>query len=281
MTHILIATLGISPQVVTISIDLLARRGYRIGEVVTIYSSNPRVDAAVERLAEALHEMRITVHRPIKVIGEQGVVNDIRNEADIAAFLKIIYREVQAYKRAGHQLHLLIAGGRKVMSAYALVVAQLLFDEADYVWHLFSEAWERTGDTRMHLDTADEAALIPIPIIRWTSMTPAAMELVLSDDPWQALNQQEKLQQRERDLRLGAFLRGLSPAHRSIIQLLATGLDNASIAKQRSRSINTVTKQVAAIYDQWRTFFGLPNNAYVRDQIISEMATFFLRYKDF
>ena len=46
---------------------------------------------------------------------------------------------VLAEKRAGHLVYLSIASGRKPMTVYGMVAAQLLFDEDDRVWHLLSE----------------------------------------------------------------------------------------------------------------------------------------------
>ncbi len=42
-------------------------------------------------------------------------------------------------KRKNYRVHLSVAGGRKVMAALRMVVAQLLFDEDDSVWYLLSE----------------------------------------------------------------------------------------------------------------------------------------------
>jgi DNA-directed RNA polymerase specialized sigma24 family protein len=129
----------------------------------------------------------------------------------------------------------------------------------------------------MHVEPGDYAILVPVPVLRWTPMTSIVTDLVLTNDPWQVINRQQELQQREHDQRLRAFLRGLTEAQRQVARLLAAGLDNKAIAVRRGASVNTVTKQVSAIYEEWRTFLGLPEGASVRDQVVAELAGYFAR----
>ncbi|GAB4532367.1 MAG: hypothetical protein Kow0063_12830 [Anaerolineae bacterium] len=275
--EVLIATLGVSPQIVTISLDLLQARGCHIHEVVSVYTDDEKVREALARLDEELKRMGGVRHHPLLITGDAGAVRDFWTEADATALLQTLYREVKARKQAGNRLHLLIAGGRRVMSAYGLVVAQLLFDEEDRAWHLFSDFWQPGGDIKMHAGPGDRALLVPVPVLRWTPTASLTADLVLSDDPWQVIHRQQELQQRERDLHVGAFLRSLTRAQREVAYLLAEGLDNRTIAARRGAALNTVTKQVSAIYAQWRVFFGLPEAAPVRDQVVAELAGYLAR----
>jgi len=43
--------------------------------------------------------------------------------------MRTVYRVVLAEKRVGRIVRLSIAGGRKTMAAYGMIVAQLLFDD--------------------------------------------------------------------------------------------------------------------------------------------------------
>jgi CRISPR-associated protein Csx14 len=275
--EILMATLGVNPQIITISLDLLAKQGCQIDEVVSIYTDNEFVKEALAQLDTELQRLGGLLHRPVLISSETGSIRDFLTEADATALLQTLYREVKAYKQAGWRIHFMIAGGRRVMSAYALVVAQLLFDETDRVWHLFSDFWQENRDRKMHVEPGDYAILVPVPVLRWTPMTSIVTDLVLTNDPWQVINRQQELQQREHDQRLRAFLRGLTEAQRQVARLLAAGLDNKAIAVRRGASVNTVTKQVSAIYEEWRTFLGLPEGASVRDQVVAELAQYFAR----
>jgi CRISPR-associated protein Csx14 len=275
--EVLIATLGVNPQIVTISLDLLQTQGCHIAEVVSIYTDNDKVKESLAQLDEELGRMGGPPHRPVIIAGRDGPVSDFWTEADATALLRTLYREIKAYKQTGWRVHLMIAGGRRVMSAYALVVAQLLFDEADRAWHLFSDFWQQGRDRKMHVESGDHAILVPVPVLRWTPMANIVADWVFSDDPWQVIERQQELQQRERDLRLQAFLKGLPAAQREVARLLSEGLDNQTIAARRHKSVHTVTKQVSVIYEEWRTFFGLPDRAPVRDQIVAELAGHFAR----
>lgn len=275
--EVLIATLGVNSQIVTISLDLLPGQGCQVDEVVSIYTANREVEEALARLEAELRRMVGPPHRPVLITGESGPIRDFLTEADATALLQTLYREIKSYKQAGWRVHLMIAGGRRVMSAYALVTAQLLFDEDDRAWHLFSDFWQQDRDRKMHMEPGDNARLVPVPVLRWTPMAAVATDLALTGDPWQVIERQQELQRRERDLRLRAFLRGLTGAQRQVAGLLAAGLDNKAIAARRSASVNTVTKQISAIYDEWRVFFGLPEGAPVRDQVVAELAGYFAR----
>lgn len=275
--EILIGTLGFSPQIITITLDLLRQEGYRIDEVVAVYTDNERVKLALARLEDELARLGGPPHRAIVAADEKGPIRDFLAETDAKALLRTLYQEVKACKNSGRRVHLTLAGGRRVMSAFVLVVAQLLFDENDRAWSLFSEFWEKGQNPKMHLESGDYAQLVPVPVLRWTPMMTMGADLAFSGDPWQVLERQHELEQREKDQRIRAFLRGLHPAQQEIARLLAVGLDNHAVAVRRGKSINTVTKQVSVIYQEWRNFFNTPPEAPVRDQIVAELSGYFAR----
>ncbi len=276
--EVLIATLGENPQVVIHSLELLQAQGYHIDEVVSVYTSGQTVEAALARLDEALQKPGSPSHEPVLVTGEAGPVYDFWTEADVTALLQTLYREVKVRKQAGRHIHLMLTGP-KVVSTYALVVAQLLFDTDDQAWHLFSASEPSVGGLEDKGGADDRTMLVSVPVLRWTPMATMTTGLAPVDDPWQVINRQQELQQREHDIRLRAFLQNLPRAQRDVARLLAEGLDNRAIAARRGASINTVPKQISAIYTAWRSFFGLPDNAHVRNQIAVELAAYFTRQK--
>ena len=97
-------------------------------------------------------------------------------------YIKAVLNE----KREGRVVHLSIAGGRKVMSVYGMAVAQLLFDDDDRVWHLVSEDILQRED-RLHARPGERVVLVPVPVLRWSMVSPVMTELVLREDPWEAL----------------------------------------------------------------------------------------------
>lgn len=279
--EVLLAMVGVNPQIVTISLDLLhTTEDVDVDEVASVYTDNEWVKDAVKRLDEELTQSQGPPHRSILIGGRDHPVEDFLTKQDAVLLFRTLHREIKAYKQANWRIHLSIAGGRRVMSAYALVVAQLLFDEDDRCWHLFSDFWQRDRDRKMRLEPGDHAILVPVPVLRWSPMATMAADFAFSDDPWQVIEQQQLLQQRERDVRVQAFLKSLPRAQQAVARLLAEGLDNQTIANRRHKSVHTVKKQVSNIFAEWRGFLGLPENASVRDQVVAELAGYFARQGD-
>ena len=95
--------------------------------------------------------------------------------------------------RAGGLAHLSIAGGRKTMSVYGMVVAQLLFDDGDRVWHVLSEGRQPGNERVMHARPGDTVSLLPVPVLRWSSVSLVMTELAVREDPREAIRAQRFL----------------------------------------------------------------------------------------
>jgi len=275
--EVLVATLGVSPQTITISLDLLQEKGHHISEVISVYTDNDKVKEALQAVEAELERSGGPPHRAVMIGAPEHPVDDFLTEVDSTVLLRTLYREIKALKEAGCRIHLSIAGGRRVMSAYALVVAQLLFDEHDRAWHLFSDFWQKDRNRKMRLEPGDHAVLVPVPVLRWSPMVTKIVDWNFSDDPWQVIERQQEFQQREHDLRLQSFLKTLPRVQQNVARLLAEGLNNEAIAARRNKSVHTVKKQVSEIFAEWRVFFDLPEDAPVRDQIVAELSGYFAR----
>jgi CRISPR-associated protein (TIGR02584 family) len=142
MTHIaFIATLGDQPQVVTTALDLLLdllrARGIRaIDEVFVVHTQPPPGDAnnAVQQAIETLKiELRAyTRSGHLKksswdalADGENNPISDVTTPSEADAVYRTLRDRVGALKRAGWQVHLCAAGGRKGMTAFAMSVAHM------------------------------------------------------------------------------------------------------------------------------------------------------------
>jgi len=188
-----VATLGVKPQVVTLALDELLNRGMPIDRAVVIHTDDS-IDGmreSVGRLREEASSYYSRLDRPVEFrfvpIERDGrVVSDILTEEDAGAAFRAIYKAVLNEKREGRVVHLSIAGGRKVMSVYGMAVAQLLFDDDDRVWHLVSEDILQRED-RLHARPGERVVLVPVPVLRWSMVSPVMTELVLREDPWEAL----------------------------------------------------------------------------------------------
>jgi len=275
--QVLVATLGSEPQVVTLALDLLVAKGYAIGEVMVVHTVGEAVRPALAVLEREFAVPGACGYHSVPVEGDNGPVVDIVSESDTAALLRTLYRVVLAEKRAGRLVHLSIAGGRKPMAVYSMVVAQLLFDEDDRVWHLLSEGWQPGDERVMHVRPGDKVWLVPVPVLRWTESAAAIAALMAQDDPWAAIRQQQELTQTQAMRRRGEFLcHWLSPAEREVVELLVReGLDNVGIARRLHKSGHTVANQLTRVYAKLHEFLGFPEAITGRSVLIAELAPYF------
>ncbi|MCC7355174.1 MAG: CRISPR-associated protein Csx14 [Anaerolineae bacterium] len=275
--QVLIATLGTEPQVITLVLDLLRAKGYPVAEVIVIHTTGDAVRPALNGLAVEFSDPRTCPFRLAPIQDERGPVADIVTETDTMALLRTLYRTVLGEKRAGRLVHLSIAGGRKPMAVYGMVVSQLLLDENDRVWHLLSEGW-RPGDERvMHPQPGLSTSLVPVPVLRWSTISPALTELALRDDPWEAIQAQRTMQQEDDRRRKRDFLEYvLTPAERRAVRLASQGLDNAAIARQLGKSEKTINNQFTGIYQKLHEWRGYRTDVPVsRSVLVAEFAPYF------
>jgi CRISPR-associated protein Csx14 len=275
--QILIATLGAEPQVVTLALDLLQAKGYAIAEVIALHTIGDAVRPALARLREEFIPSGACRFREVSVHGAGGPVADIVSDEDVAALLRTMYRTVLAEKRAGRSIHLSIAGGRKPMAVCGMVVAQLLFDEDDRVWHLLTEGWRPGAERTMHIRPGDRVSLVPVPVLRWSSVSPVMTELALREDPWEAIQAQKSMKQEEDRRRKREFVDHLlTPAEREVVRLACQGLDNAAIGRELHKSEKTVANQFTAIYAKLHEWRGFREDVPVsRTVLVAEFSAYF------
>jgi CRISPR-associated protein Csx14 len=275
---VLIAPMSTKPQLLTIALDLLLEQRENVREVVILHTTLDRraTCASVTRLGEEFPESYPHVRlRPICLCDERGIpLRDIDSEPASREAFRVLYREVKAAKQDNCRVHLSIAGGRKIIAVYAMAVAQLLFDPDDRVWHLFSVP-SLIESKALH-PQPDEAALIPVPVLRWSEISPALTDLVLSDDPFEALRRQEELLQADAVRLAREFVeRELSPAEREVVQLVVhDGLTDAEIAELTCRSVKTVGHHLSSTYQKARAYFGLARAD--RHTLTSLLATYYI-----
>ena len=272
----LVATIGVEPQVVTLTLDALLQRHFPVTCVYVLHPSeqNPAIANAVQKLRQEREFYRdMNISWLFKCIREgEYCPSDFSTEQDVALLLRVIYRTVKDLKRKGYRIHLSIAGGRKVMTAMGMVVAQLLLDEHDYVWHLLSEG-PLLQSKAMHAQKSDKVALVPVPVLRWSLLPSTVQEILLWDDPYRAIERQRQLQQRHRWQLLNSFWQKLTSAEREVVRALVQYSEKAEVlAKRLNRSPKTVRNQLQSVYAKYRDHFDLPNTVKVRDRLISDLA---------
>lgn len=130
--NVLIATLGLSPAVVSETAIKLETEGTILDRIVVVHTDDPRV---WEKRTKS--EIGIGLSDLIKYYadnkGNSGFVQavslgreDILSLEDNKDLLRILVKTIDSYQKQGFKVHVTIAGGRKTMSAMAQFAACLM-----------------------------------------------------------------------------------------------------------------------------------------------------------
>ncbi len=282
MKSMLVAPVGSKPQLVTIALDLLRQRGETIREVVVLHTTldRPVTRASIARLGKEFPRAYAGVHlRPICLCDDRGIpLADVDSAPSAREAFRVLYREIKAAKQSRRRVHLSIAGGRKIIAVYGMTVAQLLFDSNDRVWHISSDP-ALVASKALH-PRPGQSTLIRVPVLRWSDVSPSLTDLILSDDPFDALKRQEELLRADA-LRLARLFveQSLTPSERDVVRLVVReGLTDAQIAEQTSRSSKTVGHHLSSAYRKARVTFELRHAD--RHTLTSLLSTYYYTLND-
>jgi CRISPR-associated Csx14 family protein len=260
----LIATLGSESQVVTLALDLLAQRGRDQNRVIVVHTSpdTPVIAQALSRLAAEMQThpaYKAITYAPMPIADVLGnPLTDVENREGSETCFRTIYQILRAIKREGHHVDLCLAGGRKAMSAYAMVAAQLLFEEDDRLWHLVSYG-RLLVDKRMHAGPNDETALIELPVLRYGDVSPMLSSVADADDPFEAVQRSETRARALHMKRARQFVNDVltEAERRTVIALVREGLSDTQLAEKFTLSVKTIQTQLSAAYRKAAEFFEL------------------------
>ncbi|GHO88889.1 CRISPR-associated ring nuclease [Dictyobacter formicarum] len=143
--HVLLATLGGQPQVVTFTLDLLLKE-FPISTVMVLHPST-----TTEKLQRSYNQLQAeftgdhysaagrTIHFRPQVLSMDGeAIEDIVDDLHADATLETIHQVITDLKRQGYHIHLSVTGGRRLMALLAISVAALNFDRHDHIWHIYT-----------------------------------------------------------------------------------------------------------------------------------------------
>ena len=278
------ATLGLRPAVVTGVLELLLRRGCAIRTVEVIHTAasegparSVRTEAGTAAPLETLRALfpdgtryrhpageRNCRFRSVPIEVDGRTVAELRTEHEAKAAFRTMYDVVREAKAEGARVHLSIAGGRKVMSAYGIAAAQLLFDSEDRAWHLLSTpAFEAGGG--LHPGQSD-AQLVPVPILSvGLALVGPLAALLEAHDPESVIDEQRlALRHRRRALcqdfldhmltagerrTVGVFLREVVGRRRNV--------KSAELGQLLYLSDTTVRRHLSDVYAKMQEHFDL------------------------
>ena len=274
---VLIAPVGSKPQLVTLALDLLAQAGEHVVEVVAIHTtpSRPATADALRRLTTHCRAVYAEVNlRCVCLCDDSDIpLNDVDSPIAARQAFRVLYREIRNAKTACRRVHLSIAGGRKIIAVYGMAAAQLLFDPDDRVWHLYSvpALIERQALHAM----PGEAALIHVPVLRWSEVSPTLTNLILSDDPFEAMERQDALRRSDAVRAARDFIEHeLSASERAVVALVVReGLTDAEVAERTCRSPKTVGHHLSSVYRKACACFGLSRAD--RHTLMALLSTYF------
>jgi CRISPR-associated protein Csx14 len=276
----LIATLGTEPQVVTAAFDLLCTQGENIRKVIVIHTSAslPPIASAVKTVQAAFKDLdypaRVRLDL-VPIIDEYShKVDDVDTPHSTRAAFQTIYKAVWEIKTKGGRVHLVIAGGRKTMAIFGMAAAQLLFDENDRLWHLFSSGDFLTSK-RLHPGPEDDVHLEEVPVILWSQVSPVSTALHRDQDPYQAIERVRRLQFSEKIEASRSFILGsLTAAERQVVVLLVKeSLSNLEIAQRLGLSHRTIEQHLRSVFSKAAAHWDI--DSVNRVQLVSLLTLYF------
>ncbi len=202
-------------------------------------------------------------------------LSDVETPQAAQSAFKALYQLIRSVKKRGNVIHLSIAGGRKTLALYAMVAAQLLFDENDRLWYLFSSG-DYLASKRLHPSPNDDVSLVPIPVILWSKVSPMAAQLREVDDPFEAIQRIEDLRLQEKLENAREFINGsLTQAEKRVVEILVRdGLSDVEIAERLFLSPRTVEQHLRSAYLKAAAHWGLKNVN--RAQLVALLQYFFI-----
>lgn len=284
--EVLIATLGSEAQVVTLTMELLLEMHHNLNEIIVIHTA-PQYEpvcSSLKKLKDYFQNQgdHAIPLRSVLIETSHGPVTDIVTEDQVSALFRTMFQEVLTAKTMGNCVHLSIAGGRKTMAVYGMVVGQMLFDDSDHLWHLLSMG-KVLEEKRMQMQPGDYVKLIPVPVLRWSVISPVLTDLAYSADPWEALQSQQQIVLRKEWQRKKEFINHvLTPAERQVLKMVARdALSNDAIAHLLHKSIRTVKNHLSHVYEKVHELLGFRDDLVIDRQVVTaEFAPLFVLHEN-
>lgn len=261
--HVLVATLGGQPQVVTFTLDLLLEK-FPISEVIVLHpraTSPSRLYRSLLRLSDEFignnyPSARQPIHFHSQVLEQDGrPIDDIVDDAHADGTLDTIHRLISDLKRQGYHIHLSVSGGRRLMALLALSVAVFNFDRHDHIWHIYTP--------EPLLEQAKEGAIIHAPLNSGVTLLqgPFITLGAYIHSPaysFRSAQQEQQIQMETQEHTRCTEVAGKStPAQLKVLQAFAKGLRPQQVANELGIAPVTVNTHKTALlglcHNAWNT----------------------------
>ena len=268
-THILLATLGGQPQVVTFTLDLLLNAGFPISEVIVIHpkASQPRLQRSLACLSSEFagdyyKAADRVIHFRSHVLQLDGEpINDIIDDSHADGTLDTIHQLIGDLKRQGHRIHLSVTGGRRLMSLLAIPVASFNFDRHDHIWHIYTPEHivEKVKDGKlMHVPSDAGVRLIKGQFISLGAYV---------YDPSQPFRTAQARQRTQMDAlehtRCTSVKERLTDRELDVLRAFAKGLTQQEVVKELSITTKTVDRHKTKLLDICREVWAIDPKAHI------------------
>jgi CRISPR-associated protein Csx14 len=278
--HVLVATLGGQPQIVTFTLDLLVEQGFPITDVFVIHpkaTERSRLAHSLLRLSEEFtgkpySETGRVIRFHSRALELDGVpIEDICDDPHSDGTLNTIHHLIGQLKRQGYRIHLSVTGGRRLMSLLAIPVALFNFDRYDHIWHLYTpDAIRAQADagTCMHVPLDAGIKLLRGPFI------PLGAYAYDPAQPFR-LTQEEQLLQIEAQerKRCMAVENQATPAQKKVLRAFARGLRPQQVAHDLCITLKTVNSHKTVLLDLCRQAWDIPSQDHLDYHFLSAKFT--------
>jgi CRISPR-associated protein (TIGR02584 family) len=246
MPAVYLATLGQRPEAVTIAFDLLHAH-YHYEALAVLHT-----DPVHSGIADALADLRRVcahdypdglVHLHPLAFPDGTPIIDIDDQLSAEAYHHAVLNVLYGYHQAGYALHLMVAGGRKAMSIYAMLAASLLFEPPhDRVWTVLSSEALLAQPGQFHIPPGmrEQVHMVELPL-RPARIAPGTPLDALLERP---------------QGRADAFMKKLTSAERDLVDMLRRHpyATNAQLGSMMNKSDRTIENQLGSIYDKLTGF---------------------------
>ena len=265
-THLLLATLGGQPQIVTFTLDLLLQRNIPISEVIVIHPQATQLrlkrsldilsaEFAGDRYRNGSRKIHFRSH--ILRRGNQPLT-DIVDDISANAALNTIHSLIRDLKQEPRPIiiHLSVSGGRRLMSLLAISAALLKFEHTDHIWHIYTPDDLRKAANEgaiMHVPPGSGVELIEGPFAFWGPYFPNLPQYA-SDDANTIIRKQRAqmdVQERERCEQVEHYP-SITPRELATLKAFADGLNPQQVADRLGVTVKTIDTYKTHLLDYCR-----------------------------